>query len=466
MRVLFILLILSMSVPAQAADVVTLEINGVIGPATSDYISRSLDFASESGANLIIIRMDTPGGLDTAMRDIIKKIVASPVPIASFVHPSGSRAASAGTYILYASHIAAMAPATNLGAATPVQIGMPGGAPAPERSRKEDDEYEDEAATDEAPESSEQGSSRDDLSRKMVNDAVAYLRGLAKMRGRNEQWAEQSVRAAASLPAEDALERNVIDFIAADVDDLLRQLNGHSVNVLGQDVTLDTTSVTVEHIAPDWRSRLLAVISNPNIAYVLMLLGIYGLIFELANPGAVVPGTIGAICLLLALYAFQVLPINYTGFALIILGIGLMAAEAFAPSFGILGLGGIAAFLTGSLLLIDTDVPGLAIDPALIGAFAITSGVLFILALGMAFRARRARVVSGREELIGSIGVAIESFKETGSVRVHSEIWTATTDTPIAEGDRVIVKAMQGLTLQVTRLSNYSTPTDQPIDRR
>ncbi|MBS1213006.1 MAG: putative rane-bound ClpP-class protease associated with aq [Proteobacteria bacterium] len=421
--------------PSPPRPVLQLQVDGPIGPATSDYLVRSLDKAAERNAALVIIRMDTPGGLDTAMRDIIKKIIASPVPVATYVAPGGARAASAGTYILYASHIAAMAPGTNLGAATPVQITAPAGIGGDREKSKE------KAESDKSPD--------DAMTRKMVNDAVAYLQGLAKMRGRNAQWAEKAVRQGASLPAEEALALKVVDLIALDTADLLRKLDGHSMNVLGQEIKLALTGTAFEVLEPDWRSRLLAVITNPNVAYILMLIGIYGLILEFYNPGAVAPGTIGAICLLLALYAFQVLPVNYAGLALIILGIGLMIAEAFAPSFGVLGLGGATAFVIGSVILMDTDVAGFAVNPGLVAAFTLSSVAFFVLALGMIVKSRNRPVVSGREEMIGSVGVALEDFDAAGQIRVHGEIWSARTVAPMRKGQQARVSGMDGLTLLV-----------------
>jgi membrane-bound serine protease (ClpP class) len=416
--------------------VIQLQIDGPIGPATGDYVLRYLDQAADRHATLVVLRMDTPGGLDTVMRDIIKKIIASPVPVATYVAPGGARAASAGTYILYASHFAAMAPATNLGAATPVEIAFPGA-------------YGDRSK--EKPEGGKSGQGQA-MERKMTNDAVAYIRGLAKLRGRNADWAEKAVREAASLPAEEALNLKIIDTVAVDGVDLIRKLDGRSVSVLGQTVRLDLSHVHIETIEPDWRSRFLAVIANPNIAYVLLLIGIYGLVIEFYHPGAVVPGTIGGISLLLALYGFQALPVNYAGLGLILLGIGLMIAEAFVPSFGVLGIGGISAFIFGSVILLNTDVPGLELSPVLITLFAISSAVLLLLVSGMVLKARRKPVVSGPEELIGASATALEDFRTHGRIWIHSESWLARTDKPLLKGQQALVKAVDGLTLVVTPL--------------
>lgn len=427
----------------QVRPIIQLEIQDAIGPATSDYIERSMDKAVESNALAILITMDTPGGLDTSMRQIIKKIIASPIPVITFVAPGGARAASAGTYILYASHIAAMAPGTNLGAATPVQLIGPD-TPGLDKKKKPG-----QPESENAPPASDNA-----MAHKAINDAVAYIRSLANMRGRNADWAEKAVKEAASLPSEEALKLNVIDLIAADRTDLLNQLDNRSVTVQGNKVILATQGAPILSIAPDWRSQLLAVITNPNVAYILMLVGIYGLIFEFSNPGSIVPGTIGGICLLLALYAFQVLPVNYAGIALIILGIALMIAEAFVPSIGILGLGGVTAFVIGSVILMDTDAPGFGINIALVGAFALTSAAFFILALGMLLKSRSQPVVAGKEELLGKTGIALEDFTENGMVRIHSELWRATTDRALHKNQKVRVKGLDGLTLLVTPLNN------------
>jgi membrane-bound serine protease (ClpP class) len=423
------------SPPFKTSVIIQLEINDVIGPATADYIERNLQKAVDSGAMAVLIRMDTPGGLDISMRRIIKQIIASPIPVISYVAPSGARAASAGTYILLASHIAAMAPATNLGAATPVQFGGFG-------SIDDDKDKADKNNNKTKPLS-------DSMTQKMVNDAAAYIRGLAKMHGRNEQWAEKSVREAASLSAAEALKLNVIDVVAVDVNDLLTSLQDRKINVSGKELILNTGQVEINNIQPDWRSRFLAVITNPSIAYILLMVGIYGLVFEFSNPGSIVPGTIGSICLLLALYAFQLLPVNYAGMGLILLGIALMIAEAFVTSFGILGLGGIVAFVIGSVILMDTDMPGFGIDQGLIAGFALSSAAFFIIVIGLLLKSRHRPIVSGKEEMIGLMGEVIDDFTGTGMIHIHSENWRASCDQPLRKNEKVRVTAIDGLLLRV-----------------
>ncbi|MBS3953938.1 MAG: nodulation protein NfeD [Methylomicrobium sp.] len=434
----------------QGNSIVQLQIQDAIGPATSDYIERSMDKAVESGAKAVLILLDTPGGLDTSMRQIIKKIIASPIPVITYVSPGGARAASAGTYLLYASHVAAMAPGTNLGAATPIQL-VPTGNPdefsgdEPDKSKSSGDK-------------SQGTTAKNPMTQKAVNDAVAYIRSLAEMRGRNAGWAERAVREAASLSAEQAIKLNVIDIVAVDRADLLKQLENRIIPVLGQNITLQTKDAEIRLIEPDWRSELLSVITNPNIAYILLLAGIYGLIFEFSNPGIIVPGTIGGICLLLALFAFQVLPVNYAGMALILLGIALMIAEAFVPSIGILGFGGLTAFVIGSVILMDTDAPGFGINFALIGAFALSSAAFLIIAVGLLLKARHKPVATGAEELSGAIGIALKDFTGTGLVRVHSEIWQARSGEALHKNQKIQVNNRDGLILEVSSIPNQENP--------
>ncbi len=436
---------------ASAETVRVLTVQGAISPASADYLLRGLDNAIKDKAHLVVIEMDTPGGLDSSMRDIIKAILASPVPVATYVSPKGARAASAGTYILYASHIAAMAPATNLGAATPVELAPTGSGdkPAPADKPVPADKPDSSKPSADTPGGSQPTPAGDAKMRKVVHDAAAYIRGLAELRGRNAEWAERAVREAVSLQASEALEMKVIDLVAADLDDLLKQVNGRSIKMNGQTVILDTAQATIEHVIPDWRSRLLAVIGDPSIAYILMLLGIYGLIYEFSNPGMLFPGVVGGICLLLAMFALQVMPISYAGLALMILGIALMTTEAFVPSFGALGLGGLVAFVIGSVMLIDTGVPGYGIPWLLIVPVALVSGVFSFFVAGMAIKARARPVVTGAEEMIGAHGEVLEDLDYEGWARVHSEHWRVRSHVPLKRGDRVRVRARHDLILEV-----------------
>ncbi|TCP13101.1 membrane-bound serine protease (ClpP class) [Crenobacter luteus] len=433
---------------AAPRGVVLIPLQGAIGPARADFVERGLVHAREAGAALVVLQMDTPGGLDVAMRQIIQAILASPVPVATFIAPSGSRAASAGTYILYASHIAAMAPGTNLGAATPVQVGIGGG---PER---QDGKADKRAASEAAGETQQQTA----LEKKQVNDAAAYIRGLAQLRGRNADWAERAVREAVSLSADEARAEGVIDLVARDVPELLRQLDGREVDTAAGRQRLDTRAATLSRFDPDWRDRLLAALTDPSIALILMMIGLYGLFFEFSNPGFVLPGVVGAICLLIGLFALQLLPINYTGLALLLFGLACLLAEAFLPSFGILGIGGIVAFSIGALLLVDTDVPGLGVPVWLVAALAASTALFVFGVSGLALKARKRPVVSGAEGLAASTGVMLEAADGDedgfGWASVQGERWRVRSERPLPPGTPVRVTGRDGLTLTVAPLDD------------
>lgn len=420
---------------AGVAPVYVIPIKGAIGPASASFVTRGMAQAQKHNAQLIVLEMDTPGGLDVAMRDIIQAILASPVPVATFVHPGGARAASAGTYILYASHIAAMAPGTNVGAASPVAIGVggpkPGAAPSPA------------SAPASAP------SNEDTMARKQMHDASAYLRGLAQLRQRNADWAERAVREAVSLSADEAVAQHVADLVAPDLPALLRQVDGKRLQAAGVSRVLHTADAPIVTVTPDWRARLLAVITEPSVALILMMIGIYALLFEFSTPGMVVPGIVGAICLLIGLFALQMLPVNYAGLALIALGIGCMVAEFFLPTFGALGVGGIIAFAFGAVMLIDTDVPGFGVPLTVIAALAGVSALFLVGMSAMMMRSRKRPVVSGADTLVGSLAVVIDDTQADGWAMLHGEQWRIHGEGPLARGQRVRVTGRRGLVLEV-----------------
>lgn len=464
--ILFILFFGLQPVPPVQADMTDagaegsaqiLQIKGPIGPATADYISEGFETARSRNAGLIILEIDTPGGLSESMRAIILDILDSPVPVVGFVFPSGSRAASAGTYILYATHVAAMAPGTNLGAATPIMIGggglpLPGGA---EKAPPEEDVNKPSAekpSSEKSPsEKSPNDAPKSPMEAKIVNDAAAYIRSLAEMRGRNADWAEQSVREGASLPVSEALEKNVIDVVASNVNDLLQQIDGRQVSVGDRRVTLKTAGLEIQTIAPGWRTELLSIIANPNIAFILLLVGVYGLILEFAHPGTIAPGVVGGICLLLGCYALQVLPLNYAGLGLLIFSIALMVAEAFAPSFGILGIGGVIAFVLAAMMLFDSDIPGFRISWPVIAVTAAATGGVMIFLLGYVWRAQRRPVTTGADSLIGKPAEVLEWAENRGYVRVGGERWKAVGEEGFAPHDRVEVREHHGLVLVVQK---------------
>jgi membrane-bound serine protease (ClpP class) len=431
---------------AAETRVVMLEIDGAIGVATADYLHSGIEHAESTQADLIILKMDTPGGLVSSMRDMVKDILGSSIPVVTYVSPAGARADSAGTYILLASHVAAMAPTTHLGAATPVTLGggdatpsAPGGPPADQ----DESDGEDQSGDD-----SQSGSA---MERKVLNDAIAYIRGLAERYGRNADWAEDAVVNAATLTATEALEQNVIEIIAEDIDDLLQQLDGRELNVDNETLVLTTSNATVEEFEANWRIKVLGAIANPEIVLLLGMIGLYGLMYEGWNPGAIVPGVVGVICLLLAAYALQILPVNYAGLALIVVGIALMTAEAFAPSFGALGLGGIAAFVFGAIMTFDSGIPGFGISIAFVLSVAILAALLIIWMVSYALKLRRRGGVSGSDSIIGGVAIAMENFEGEGKVWLEGEAWAARSNDAIEKDQEVVVTAMDGLTLDVEK---------------
>lgn len=428
-------------VETRFATVLTIE--GVIGPATADHVVRSLDAAHRDGAAAVVLRLDTPGGLDDSMRQIVRAILASPVPVLSHVAPPGARAASAGTYILYASHVAAMSPGTNLGAATPVSIGGGGGggdgAPRPP----------DHAASPAASDASSAPPPRSTMEAKAVNDAVAYLRSLAELRGRNADWAERAVRESVSLPASEAATLGVVDLVADDTDALLRAADGREVKVGAGTVVLRTAGLATRAVERGWRTEVLQVITNPNVALLLMMIGVYGLIFEFMNPGAFVPGVIGGICLLVGLYALSALPIVHAGAALLILGLGLMVAEAFVPSFGVLGIGGVVALVFGATLLVDTEWPGFQVSVPFIASIAVGGLLLMLAIVRLALRVRRRPRATGIEGLRGLDARVLDWTEGRGHVFVSGERWSAHGPSTLAAGGHARVVDVHGLELEV-----------------
>ncbi|HUG03222.1 MAG TPA: nodulation protein NfeD [Steroidobacteraceae bacterium] len=426
------------SEPSPGRTALVVEIKDAIGPATREFFVRALERAEEQDAELLILVLDTPGGLSESMRDMIRAILSAKVPVVTYVSPPGAHAASAGTFILYASHVAAMAPATNLGAATPVPIG---GAPPRDRDAGPDDDKDG---------SRDAGQEPPAMDRKAINDAVAYIRSIAEMRGRDPSFAEESVTKAASITANEALKRGVIDLIAADLQELIASLDGREVTLPTGRIALATRGITVERIEMDWRTSLLAVLTNPLVAYGLLIIGIYGLMFEGYNPGTLVPGVVGGVCLLLGLYALQVLSVNFAGLALIVLGIAMMAAEFFLPSFGVLGFGGIAAFVIGSIVLMDTDAPGVMASRGLVGGIATVAGAAMLATIAMAMRSRRRPVVTGREQMVGGFAEALADFSGQGTVRIFGETWNAVSATAVTAGQRLRIDRVEGLTLYVS----------------
>ena len=460
---------LSWASAASAEDVaIQLDLEGALGVATAEYLIDGINEANERDARLVIIRMDTPGGLMEPMRDIIQAILASNVPVATYVSPGGARADSAGTFILMASHIAAMAPTTHMGAATPVSLTGDGfGEPTPPAERPEPDQDNSSDASepgeDAAPEepSAAEPLPGTAMERKVLNDAISYIRGLAEAHGRNADWAERAVTEAATLTADEALAENVIDLIADNRADLLAAIDGREVQLNNKPFTVETAGITVETIEPNWRLKVLNTIASPEIAILLLMIGLYGLLFEGYNPGAIIPGVAGVISLLLAAYALQVLPVNYAGLALIIVGLILIIAEAFVPSFGALGLGGIAALIFGSIMMFDSGIPGFGISITFVVGIALVAGAFLFWLVTYMLKLRRRGPVSGRESIVGGVGKATNSFSGNGYVWLESETWSARSTVPIEKGQPVRVTAMNGLVLDVEPLPHGSDSEPQ-----
>ena len=432
----------------------TISIDGAIGPATASYVKDALAAAAERRAEIVILRLNTPGGLTTSMREIIADVLASPVPVIGYVAPSGAHAASAGTYILYATHIAAMAPGTNLGAATPVQIGgqVPGlPDTTPDKTGKDSKDSDGQPKSEPKSETKSEPKTKDIMTAKVTNDAIAFIRSLAELRGRNADWAEKAVREAATLSANGALQANVIDLIARSPTDLLRQVDGRTVEVAGGEIRhLATKDAVLEATEPGWISRFLAVITDPNVALILMLVGIYGLIFEFMSPGMVAPGVVGTICLLLALYALNMLPTNYAGLGLMLVGITLLTIEAFNPTV-VLGLGGIIAFVLGAMMLFNVEAPGFRLSWSVIGITAAIFIGLVLVVLGSLRRARKAPARVGAQAMRGLSAQVLDWSENEGHVFAQGERWQARGAESFKPGEMVEVANIKDLTLVVRR---------------
>lgn len=423
-RWLLLLLFILMPLSAAPLVVVKTEIKGAIGPAHAVILREALSTAQKHHAQALLVELDTPGGLSSSMREMIQDITNSPIPVITYVAPRGARAASAGTYLLYASHVAAMSPGTNLGAATPISLGQPS-------------QFQEANLTETTAE------------KKALNDAVAYIISLAQMNDRNVTWAIGAVESAESLSAEDALRAGAIDLIADDAASLLEKLEGRTVKLLGKPAQLHTAGSTFVLFQADWKTRFLSTVTDPNIAYLLLLVAIYGIFFEMMNPGAVFPGVIGAIAGVIALFALNMLPFNYAGLLLILLGIAFMIAEVYVAGFGILGIGGVGAFAFGSVLLFDADTLGNSISFSLIIAFSLLTLAFFLAVMNLFVRSRSANVVSGAEEMIGADAEVVKSDEGEYHVLCHGEIWRAQSDVLLIVGQKVQVIELHGLVLKV-----------------
>lgn len=452
-RILIPLLVLLLFAICGAADEVhVVTIDDAIGPATSDHFVRSLEEATAAEAELLVVRLNTPGGLVSSMRVMIEAILASTIPVATFVAPDGAHAASAGTYLTYASHIAAMCPVSNIGSSTPVSVG---GSLSQQLAFPSLPNFQNpDSDSDESNEENDAPKEPSAMEKKVMEDAVAYIRSLAELRKRNADWAELSVREAANLTSSEALELNVVEYIATDVADLLTQIHGKTIaNVGGNEVTLNTLDATVVEIETDWRYEILKILTNPNIAYLLLIVGINAIIIELYNPGLGGAGILGIICLLLGAYAMHMLPINYAGIALVAVGLVLFIAEALTPSYGIFGLGGIIAFGAGSLLLMDTDIPTFQISMGLVFGITTVTALLMIFVVRAAVKHWKRGPVSGLEAIVGQEATVAEDFATKGRVFTDGEYWNAVCDEPLTKDETVIIKKIDGLTLTVEKVT-------------